>query len=161
MHVVATVTRTYFDREERKRLGWALWSIVPFLAAGPVMVALGQAALFYLSAVCWQHFHIAKQHFGVMMLWKAKNRERDAFDQKLDRAFLLTSSILPLAVFVERTRLERWKIAGQIEIVALVLYGILAAGLGGREGKEGPPGGAVEGAQPGLSAVAVAPPVAR
>src|SRR5258708_21286567 len=100
------------------------------------MVALGQAALFYLFAVCWQHFHIAKQHFGVMMLWKAKNRERDAFDQKLDRAFLLTSSILPLAVFVERTGLQRWKTAGQIEIAALWLYGILTAGFVWREGEE-------------------------
>jgi hypothetical protein len=154
-HVIATVTRTYFDREERQRLGWALWSIVPFLAAGPVMVALGQAALFYLFAVCWQHFHIAKQHFGVMMLWKAKNRERDAFDQKLDRAFLLTSSILPLAVFVERTRLERWKIAGQIEIVALVLYGILAAVFIGRQLQKLRAGAALNAPKLGLLAVLV------
>ncbi len=132
-HVIATVTRTYFDREERKRLGWLLWSIVPFLLAGPVMVALGQASLFYLFAVCWQHFHIAKQHFGLMMLWKAKNKERDAFDLKLDRWFLLSSAILPLAIFVERTRLGKWVIAGRIEIAAIGLYAILAAFFIGRQ----------------------------
>jgi len=103
-HVIATVTRTYFDKQERKRLGWFLWIIVPLTIAGPVMVALGAASLFYLFAVCWQHYHIIKQHFGFIMLWKAKNKERDPFDQKLDRGFLLISTILPLSLFVLRTR---------------------------------------------------------
>src|SRR5215216_4362102 len=61
-HVIATVSRTYFDRCERKRLGWWLWIIIPFLLIGPVMSFFGQLTLFYLFAVCWQHFHIAKQH---------------------------------------------------------------------------------------------------
>ena len=37
-HVIATVTRTYFDRQERKRLGWFLWVIFPLLIVGPIMV---------------------------------------------------------------------------------------------------------------------------
>jgi hypothetical protein len=104
-HVIATVTRTYFDKQERKRLGWFLWIIVPLTLAGPVMVWLGFASLFYLFAVCWQHYHIIKQHYGFIMLWKAKNKDRDALDMKLDRWFLLISTILPLALFVVKTRL--------------------------------------------------------
>jgi hypothetical protein len=122
-HVIATVTRTYFDKQERYKLGWLLWMIVPLMLAGPVMVSLGQASLFYLIAVCWQHFHIAKQHFGFVMLWKAKNKERDATDLRLDRWFLLASTILPLALFVERTRFQLpW-----VEAAALIAYVVLTA----------------------------------
>src|ERR1700733_1437510 len=121
-HVIATVTRTYFDKQERKRLGWFLWIIVPLLVVGPLMVWFGQASLFYLFAVCWQHYHIAKQHFGFVMLWKAKNKERDPFDLKLDRWFLLSSTILPLALFVVKTRLMNWQIAKWTAAAALVCY---------------------------------------
>jgi hypothetical protein len=104
-HVIATVTRTYFDKQERKRLGWMLWALLPLMVIGPVMVWLKQASLFYLFAVCWQHYHIAKQHVGFMMLWKAKNKEREPVEAKLDRWFLLISTILPLGLFVIRTRM--------------------------------------------------------
>jgi hypothetical protein len=115
-HVIATVTRTYFDKQERQRLGWFLWIIVPLTLGGPLMVWLGQASLFYLFAVCWQHYHIAKQHFGFIMLWKAKNKERDPLDLKLDRWFLLTSTILPLALFVLKTRLPGLQWIGSVAL---------------------------------------------
>jgi hypothetical protein len=121
-HVIATVTRTYFDKQERKRLGWYLWIIVPLIVAGPVMVWAGQASLFFLFAVCWQHYHIAKQHFGFVMLWKAKNKERDPLDLKLDRWFLLTSTILPLALFVLKTRFNTWQSAKWTAAVSVVAY---------------------------------------
>jgi hypothetical protein len=121
-HVIATVTRTYFDKQERQRLGWFLWVIVPLVVAGPLMVWAGQASLFFLFAVCWQHYHIAKQHYGFVMLWKAKNKERDPLDLKLDRWFLLTSTILPLALFVVKTRLMNWQVARWLAIAALAAY---------------------------------------
>jgi hypothetical protein len=125
-HVIATVTRTYFDRQERKRLGWFLWIIVPLIAVGPALVWVGQASLFYLFAVCWQHYHIAKQHFGFIMLWKAKNKERDPLDLKLDRWFLLTSTILPLALFVIKTRLAGYAPAQWAASLSLYAYAGLA-----------------------------------
>lgn len=121
-HVIATVTRTYFDKQERKRLGWFLWIIAPLMLGGPLMVWLGQASLFYLFAVCWQHYHIAKQHFGFIMMWKAKNKERDPLDLKLDRWFLLTSTILPLALFVIKTRLTNFLSAQMAGTAALAMY---------------------------------------
>src|SRR5678810_40309 len=57
-HVTGTVTRTYFDKQERLRLGWLLWALVPLLFIGPVAIYFGQGALFFLFAVCWQHYHI-------------------------------------------------------------------------------------------------------
>jgi hypothetical protein len=123
-HVIATVTRTYFDKQERQRLGWFLWVIVPLIVVGPLMVWAGQGSLFFLFAVCWQHYHIAKQHFGFVMLWKAKNKERDPLDLKLDRWFLLSSTILPLALFVVKTRLMNFSVVKIGAIAALVLYTI-------------------------------------
>jgi hypothetical protein len=125
-HVMGTVTRTYMDKRERKRLGWFLWVIVPFSLIGPVMVWAGQSSLFYLFAVCWQHYHIAKQHFGFMMLWKAKNKERDPLDLKLDRWFLLSSTVLPLALLVIMTRLTGLRPAQWLGWAATAAYGIFA-----------------------------------
>jgi len=136
-HVMGTVTRTYMDKRERKRLGWFLWVIVPFSIIGPVMVWAGQSSLFYLFAVCWQHYHIAKQHLGFMMLWKAKNKERDPLDLKLDRSFLLASTALPLAFFVVKTRLMDWRPLQQplqfLGWAAAAVYGIFAMIYVGRQ----------------------------
>jgi hypothetical protein len=130
-HVMGTVTRTYMDKRERQRLGWFLWIIVPFLLVGPAMVWAGQASLFYLFAVCWQHYHIAKQHLGFMMLWKAKNKERDSFDLQLDRRFMLASTVLPLAIFVIKTRLasfEPAQMAGTLSMAAYALFALFYVG---------------------------------
>jgi len=130
-HVTGTVTRTYFDKQERRRLGWLLWALVPLAFVGPLAVYLGQGALFYLFAVCWQHYHITKQHVGFVMLWKAKNRERDAAEMRLDRWFLLASGVIPLALFVIKTHLQTSIVANFLaaDMIAtypifLVIYGI-------------------------------------
>ena len=124
-HVCGTVTRTYFDKQERRRLGWLLWALVPLLFVGPLAVYVGQSALFFLFAVCWQHYHITKQHVGFVMLWKAKNRERDAFEMKLDRWFVLASGVFPLALFVVKTRLAPSILASLLTADIVATYPIL------------------------------------
>ena len=123
-HVTGTVTRTYFDRQERRRLGWLLWALVPLLFIGPLAVYVGQSALFFLFAVCWQHYHITKQHLGFVMLWKAKNRERDATEMRLDRWFLLASGVIPLALFVVKTRLQPGNLVNGIVAATAAGYAI-------------------------------------
>ncbi|MFN0104191.1 MAG: hypothetical protein ACKV2U_19165 [Bryobacteraceae bacterium] len=132
-HVLATVTRTYFDRQARKELGPALWVIVPFMLVGPIAGYFGHLSLFFVFAVCWQHFHIVKQHYGFVMLYKAKNKERNRFDLKLDRWFLIGSLWVPLAGFVIATRgwLQPW--AGMVWQGAVVLYLVLAGVWIGRQ----------------------------
>jgi len=103
-HIAATVTRTYFDQRERTRLGRWLWIPLPMLFIGPLAVAAGLASWFFLFAVSWQHFHIVKQHFGFVMLYKAKNGERDRTDFLLDKWLLLASLIVPMSIFILRTR---------------------------------------------------------
>lgn len=129
-HVQSTITRTYFDKAERARLGWYLWIPVPLLVLGPAMVWAGLASLFFLFAVCWQQFHIVKQHFGFMMLYKAKNKDRDHTDFLLDRWLLLGSLLIPLGMFVLRTRpllTQSVPLLAWLPAVALGLYAIMVA----------------------------------
>jgi hypothetical protein len=129
-HVLATVTRTYFDALERKKLGPLLWVIVPAMVVGPVAVLFGQTSLFLLVAVSWQHFHIAKQHFGFVMLYKAKNGERDRTDFVIDRYFLLSSTLLPLLhfVLVTQQRLSAILPFWDILLAAYLILGVVFAG---------------------------------
>jgi len=126
-HVTGTVTRTYFDKQERRRLGWLLWVLVPLLFVGPIAIYLGRGALFFLFAVCWQHYHITKQHFGFMMLWKAKNKERDAAELRLDRWYLLSSGAVPLALFVVKTQLAASTFTNMLTIGTVAVYAVFTA----------------------------------
>jgi hypothetical protein len=128
-HVASTVTRTYFDRDERRRLGWYLWLPLPLLLIGPAMAMAGQGSLFFLLAACWQQFHVVKQHFGFVMLYKAKNKERDRRDFLLDRWFLLTSLFVPMGMFIVRTRpfLDALAPLHWLTTAVLCGYGVLAA----------------------------------
>ena len=129
-HVVATATRTYFDSGERRRLGSILWVVGPAMAVGPVMVALGAESLFYMFAVSWLHFHIAKQHVGFVMLYRHKAGERGHSDYLLERWFLLTSLMLPFARFLVKTNfvyLPQLPLVRRCDEVLLVAYGALTA----------------------------------
>jgi hypothetical protein len=126
-HVCGTVTRTYFDKQERRRLGWLLWALLPLLLVGPLAQFLGLGALFFLFAVCWQHYHITKQHVGFVMLWKAKNRERNAAETRLDRCFVLASGVIPLTLFVVKTRILAENITHAVTEVAIAAYVIFAS----------------------------------
>ncbi len=134
-HVLATVSRTYFDKEERKKLGPVLWVIIPAILVGPVAVMMGHESLFYLFAVSWLHFHIAKQHFGFVMLYKHKNRERDRSDYHLDRYFLLASVMVPYLRFVMDTAdvLKGSKVVQAVSEVMVIAYLLLLAAFAARQ----------------------------
>lgn len=124
-HVTGTVTRTYCDKQARSRLGWLLWALVPLLFIGPLAVYLGLTGLFFLFAVCWQHYHITKQHVGFVMLWKAKNKERNPAEMRLDRWFVLASGVIPLALFVVQTRMAAWSHTHVLVTGAVAGYAVL------------------------------------
>jgi hypothetical protein len=96
-HVLSTATRTYFDKEARRKLGWHLWVIIPLALVGPAMWATGLGGIFWVAFNSWAQYHIAKQHFGFVMLYKRKTGERG--DMQLDRKFLVGSLLLPWALF--------------------------------------------------------------
>jgi hypothetical protein len=119
-HVFATATRSYLDREERKRFGRFLWLIVPFCLIGPAMVEAGFGDIFFLLAFTWLHFHIAKQHFGFVALYKRKSGEND--DYRLDRYFLLGSLTLPLFGFWVHKYFPHWAAWPEIVATTVALY---------------------------------------
>ena len=125
-HVYSTITRTYLDRAERAKLGRFLWMPLPLVLIGPLMTWAGLYSLFTLLAVCWQHYHIVKQHFGMVMLYKAKARDRDRNDFWLDRIFLLASLFAPLAIFVLRTQPGIRALVEWLPAAVFTAYGLIA-----------------------------------
>jgi hypothetical protein len=101
-HVFGTFSRTYFDRTEwrnRKRL---LWGSLLFFAVGPVMVLAGAGLVFFFIAALWAYYHLVKQHYGFMVLYKKKNNDLAPVDNALDRLLLLFAFNYPFVAFIAR-----------------------------------------------------------
>src|SRR5215210_6969879 len=101
-HVFATFSRTYFDREERRARAKLLWWSLLFFAAGPLAVLAGLGFLFFFLAALWAYYHLVKQHYGFMVLYKKKNADLERADNFIDRAFLLLAFTYPFVAFVAR-----------------------------------------------------------
>ena len=101
-HLFATYSRTYFDREERQSRKRLLWGSLLFFAVGPAMVVAGAGLLFFFFALLWAYFHLVKQHYGFMILYKKKNDDLAPRDNLLDRLFLMLALVCPVVVFIAR-----------------------------------------------------------
>jgi hypothetical protein len=95
-HIFATASRTFFDRESRSRDRALLFgSALVFFSLGPAMVLAGLKGWLYLLVGAWAYYHVIRQHYGFMVLYKVKNRDLDRLDNTLDRVFLGVTTILP------------------------------------------------------------------
>jgi hypothetical protein len=95
-HIFATASRTYFDREARARQRRLLFgSLAFFFLLGPAMVLAGAKGWLALLVGVWAYYHVIRQHYGVMVLYKVKNRDLHPFDNRLDRILLGVTLILP------------------------------------------------------------------
>ncbi|MEJ7576645.1 MAG: hypothetical protein WKF74_06545 [Pyrinomonadaceae bacterium] len=101
-HLFATFSRTYFDREERASRGRLLWGSLLFFIVGPLMVLAGAGLFFFFAALLWAYYHLVKQHYGFMVLYKKKNDDLARIDNALDRIFLLLAFSAPFALFAAR-----------------------------------------------------------
>jgi uncharacterized membrane protein len=101
-HVFATFSRTYFDRTERAARKRLLWGSLLFFVVGPLMVLLGAGLVFFFLAALWAYYHLVKQHYGFMVLYKKKNDDLMRVDNFLDRVFLLLAFTYPFVAFVAR-----------------------------------------------------------
>src|SRR5919205_4656323 len=101
-HVFGTLSRTYFDKSEWKTRKRLLLGSLLFFIVGPAMVLLGAGLTFFFLAALWAYYHLVKQHYGFMVLYKKKNRDLAAADNFLDRAFLLLAFTYPFVAFVAR-----------------------------------------------------------
>jgi hypothetical protein len=101
-HVFGTFSRTYFDRTERKNRARLLWGSLLFFAVGPLMVWAGAAFVFFFVAALWAYYHLVKQHYGFMVLYKKKNADLATVDNVLDRLLLLFAFNYPFVEFIAR-----------------------------------------------------------
>ena len=101
-HVFGTFSRTYFDRTERQNRGRLLWGSLLFFAIGPLMVYAGLGLVFFFLAALWAYYHLVKQHYGFMVLYKKKNSDLAPVDNALDRLFLLFAFNYPFVAFIAR-----------------------------------------------------------
>jgi hypothetical protein len=101
-HVFGTFSRTYFDRSERQNRARLLWSSLLFFAIGPVMVLAGFGLVFFFVAALWAYYHLVKQHYGFMVLYKKKNGDLARVDNALDRLLLLFAFNYPFVEFIAR-----------------------------------------------------------
>ena len=101
-HVFGTFSRTYFDRAERKNRARLLWGSLLFFAIGPVMVLAGAGLVFFFVAALWAYYHLVKQHYGFMVLYKKKNGDLARVDNVLDRSLLLLAFNYPFVEFIAR-----------------------------------------------------------
>src|ERR1051325_9662598 len=101
-HVFGTFSRTYFDRAERRARKRLLIGSLLFFIVGPLMVFAGAGLVFFFLAALWAYYHLVKQHYGFMVLYKKKNNDLASVDNALDRTFLLLAFTYPFVAFIAR-----------------------------------------------------------
>jgi hypothetical protein len=99
-HVFGTFSRTYFDRSERQNRPGLLWGSLVFFLIGPTFVLLGAGFLFFFVVALWAYYHLVKQHYGFMILYKKKNNDLAPVDNVLDRLLLLFAFNYPFVAFI-------------------------------------------------------------
>jgi uncharacterized membrane protein len=99
-HVFGTFSRTYFDRSERRNRARLLWGSLLFFLVGPLFVWLGAGLVFFFFAALWAYYHLVKQHYGFMVLYKKKNNDLAPLDNALDRLLLLFAFNYPFVAFI-------------------------------------------------------------
>jgi hypothetical protein len=105
-HIAAAFTRTYLDREEwRVRRGVLVRGLLIF-AVGPLCLLLGLATdsaapfqLFLAVAVIYAYYHVVRQHYGFLALYRAVNGERGRFDRIVDTWTLYVGLWAPYVYF--------------------------------------------------------------
>ncbi len=159
-HLWATLSRTYLDPGEWAQRGRELSFSLVWFVAGPLAVfgpyllgalvpltpgimALG-STLFFVFFRAWGYYHIVRQHWGFLSLYKRRNSDSsDALENRVDFWFFNLSLYLPVAILLtspipEGTRLlhidfnlgvlSRFGILQVLFPVAVGLYAITVVG---------------------------------
>lgn len=113
-HLWATLSRTYFDREERSARRALLvrafaWALLPLgtIAWG---FATGQRMpwiLFLTFVQVWAYWHVVRQHYGFLVLYQRKEGEPAGAENRFDQAVFYTSMLAPLVSYALRHPMVR------------------------------------------------------
>jgi hypothetical protein len=137
-HIFGTASRTYFDAEARSRNRMLLFgSLAFFFALGPLLVVAGWKHLLAIVVGIWAYYHVVRQHYGFMILYKVKNRDLNKLDNLLDRWLLGVMLLFPPyhRFFIHHPEElgipHRWALdvfAPHAETALWLLIGLVAAG---------------------------------
>jgi hypothetical protein len=132
-HVFGTLSRTYFDRAEWKTRKRLLLGSLLFFVVGPVMVLLGLGFTFFFIAALWAYYHLVKQHYGFMVLYKKKNKDLAPVDNALDRLLLMFAFNYPFVAFIAgdpnaMARVPPFLRSGVNSVAMLLLGGTIVVG---------------------------------
>lgn len=120
-HVFGTISRTYADSEERRKRAKLYYGTLGLFLLGPAMVLAGHARLlgtdawgpvFFFFASLWAYYHLVKQHYGFMILYKKKNNDLAEVDNLIDRAFILLGMTYPFVRFLTHSYAAKERLEG-------------------------------------------------
>jgi uncharacterized membrane protein len=134
-HVFGTFSRTYFDKSEWKTRKRLMLGSLLFFVIGPTMVLLGVGFTFFFIAALWAYYHLVKQHYGFMVLYKKKNNDLAPIDNALDRWLLMFAFNYPFIAFIADDPAAMARVPavlrGGVKAVALLLLiGTIVLGVG-------------------------------
>src|SRR5712692_111329 len=133
-HVFGTFSRTYFDASEWKTRKRLLLGSLLFFVVGPTLVLLGFGFTFFFVAALWAYYHLVKQHYGFMVLYKKKNNDLAGVDNTLDRLLLMFAFNYPFVAFIANdpnamARVPPVLRSGVNSVAMLLLAGTIALGI--------------------------------
>src|SRR5256885_1261397 len=133
-HVFGTLSRTYFDRSEWKSRKRLMLGSLLFFVVGPAMVLFGFGFTFFFLAALWAYYHLVKQHYGFMVLYKKKNNDLAPLDNALDRLLLLFAFNYPFVAFVAqdpeaRARVPATLLTGVNGLATILLIGTIVLAM--------------------------------
>ncbi len=133
-HVFGTLSRTYFDASEWKTRKRLLLGSLLFFVVGPALVLLGFGFTFFFVAALWAYYHLVKQHYGFMVLYKKKNNDLAAVDNALDRVLLMFAFNYPFVAFIANDPSAMARVppvfrSGVNSVAMLLLVGTIVLGV--------------------------------
>jgi hypothetical protein len=133
-HVFGTFSRTYFDKSEWKTRRRLMLGSLLFFVIGPAMVLLGAGFTFFFIAALWAYYHLVKQHYGFMVLYKKKNNDLAPIDNALDRLLLLFAFNYPFVAFIANDPTAMARVppllrSGVNAVALLLLIGTIVLGV--------------------------------
>ncbi len=110
-HFFATYTRTYFDksffRQNRPILLITLCTFLigplfiglPFLFSKDINLLRNSYTIFNRFCICMAYFHLVRQHWGIIAIYRRRNNETDNRSRRTEHALLLMGCFLPFLYF--------------------------------------------------------------
>lgn len=114
-HFFGTYVRTYFDKEEFHRRKKLLIGSLAWFLVGPSAIGISYLLhdmnvanykfpflLFIVFFNLWAYWHVVRQHYGIMSLYKKKNNDFDQIDFRIDQGILYVGLLAPFLAFIVR-----------------------------------------------------------